>query len=120
VEDRAVTLTRRWLDAYAAHRDDEMLELAHPAIVVRPRRGQGRREYRGISGVKRWLAEADVSRYVPDDLTIRATRDGRSMVELTVEGVPIVAMLDFREDKVSGVNVYLSDRGLLESLDAIS
>ena len=119
MEDRAIALARRWLDAYAAHRDDEMLELAHPQIVVRPRRGQGQREYRGLSGVRRWLAEAE-TRHVPENLTITPTDDGRALVELEVDDVPIVAVIAFRDDRVADVTVFLSDSGMLRSLGAIA
>jgi hypothetical protein len=49
---------RGWIDAYAESRDDDLVALAHPEVVLHPRRGQGEREYRGIDGVRRWLAAA--------------------------------------------------------------
>ena len=116
MQERVVALARRWVDAYAGRRDEEMLELAHPEIVIRPRRGQGRREY---AGLRSWLADAE-TRHVPDDLRITATDDGRPILELEVDDVPIVAVLSFRDDKVAEVQVYLSDRDLLRRLGAIA
>jgi hypothetical protein len=117
--DDSVALTRRWIEAYAGYRDDDLLELAHPEIVLHPRHGQGTREYRGLDGVRNWLQDVGSSRPKIDTTTIEALSDGRVIAETTIEQVVVNAVFEFRDDRISSVSVYLSDRELLERLGLI-
>jgi len=119
VGGRTTQLARRWITAYSEHRDDDLVALAHPEIVVRPRRGQGARRYQGIDGVRRWLADAGDVRPEYGDLSIEPLDDRRVIAEGSLDGVTVVALIECRDDKVARVSVYLSDRELLERVGVI-
>jgi SnoaL-like domain len=119
VHERSVDLARRWTDAYRAYRDEELVALAHPAIVLRPRRGQGEQDYRGLDGVRRWLADAGTARPETGVVGFEMLEDGRVLAETRIGDAPVIALFEVRDDRISAVSVYLSDRELLQHVGVI-
>ena len=117
--DRSADVARRWIEAYRDYRDDDLIELAHPEIVLRPRRGQGEREYLGLEGVRDWLADVGSSRPKLDVVAVKALQDGRAVAETTIDGVEVIAVFEIRDDRISAVSVYLSTWDMLEWLGVI-
>jgi len=50
---------------------------------------------------------------------VSAYVEGRVLVEGTVDGVPVVAVLVVRDDRMAAVSTYVSDREMLERLGLI-
>ncbi len=119
MSEGSADLVRRWIDAYRACRDDDLIELAHPEIVLRPRRGQGEHDYRGVDGVRRWLADVGTSRPETDTMGFETLEDGRVLAETQIDDAPVIALFEIRDDKVRSVSVYLSDRELLQHVGVI-
>jgi hypothetical protein len=115
----AATLARRWIEAYGDYRDDDLIKLAHPEIVLRPRRGQGARDYHGLDGVRSWLADVGTSRPVLNLVAVAALEDGQVIAETLIDGIDVIALFDIRDDKIFGVSVYLSDRDMVQRLGMI-
>lgn len=120
MDDRCTDLARRWIDAYAEYRDDDLVELAHPEIVVHPRRGQGVQEYRGVDGVRRWLADVGTARPHLSVIAVEPLGERMAIATSSIEGVEVVAVFEARDDKILAVTVYLSDREMLERLGVIA
>jgi hypothetical protein len=119
VVDRSADVARRWIEAYRDYRDDDLLALAHPQIVLRPRRGQGAREYLGLDGVRDWLDDVGSSRPRLSVIAVKALQDGRAVAETTLDDVEVIAVFEICDDKISAVSVYLSDCDMLEWLGVI-
>ena len=112
-------LARRWIEAYGEYRDDDLIKLAHPEIVLRPRWGQGARKYRGLDGVRRWLAAVGSSRPDLSLVAVETLEDGRAIAESLIDGVEVIALFETRDAKIFAVSVYLSDRDMLQCLGVI-
>jgi hypothetical protein len=112
-------LVRRWIDAYSEGRDDDLLQLAHPEIVVRPRRGHGAAEYQGIDGVRRWLADIGTARPEPKYAALERLATARVIAAALFDGVEVTALFDIRDRKIFTLSVYLSDRRTLDALGII-
>lgn len=113
-------VVRRWIDAYNGGDDDGLLALAHDDVVLRPMRFHGRREYRGIDGVRRLLVDiaANRPRFICEDL--EALDATRVLAEGSLQDVgPAVNVYEVRDGKVASVHGYLSDRPVLEHLGII-
>lgn len=108
-----------WIDAYYTHRDEAMIPLAHPEIGIRPRVAHGARLYRGIDGLRSWLDYTRSSRSQIDAYSLESLPDGRLLAEAVLEGVPVVALFEIRDDKIAHVTMYISDREMLERLGEI-
>jgi SnoaL-like domain len=119
VSDTSTDVARRWIEAYRDSRDDDLIELAHPEIVLRPRRGQGAREYLGFDGVRDWLADVGGSRPKLSLTAVKALADGRAVAETKLDGVEVIAVFEIRDDRISAVSVYLSNWDMLEWLGVI-
>ncbi len=117
--DPAVHLVARWIDAYYAGRDDDLLAIAHPGIEVHPRVGIGPRRVKGRLELHNWLRDtrgrrSDITAY---DLT--SLGHDRVLAEARLEGMGVVAIFQVRDDRVARVDMYVSDRELLAQLGAI-
>jgi len=112
-------IAKEWVSAYVEGRDDDLVALAHEEIVVRPRRGQGEHEYHGVDGVRRWLE--NVGKPPPPFRldAVDSLDEERVLVEGTIDGVPVVAVLVVRDDRMAAVSTYMSDREMLERLGLI-
>ncbi len=109
-------IVRSWIEAYAAYRDGDLIELAHPEIVLRPRRGQGEREYHGVDGIRAWLHDVGDSRPELRVVSVDELADGRVVAETLIDGVEVIALFEVRDTRILAVSVYLSDRDMLERL----
>lgn len=114
--DDGVSLVSAWIDAYYTHRDAEMIPLAHPDIEILPRAGQGDHLYCGIEGVERWLEDTRLRRSRIDHYTLEALPDGRVLGEATLEGLDVLALFEFRDDRIARVAMYITDREMLVRL----
>ena len=116
----AVDVVRRWIDAYNDGRDDEMVALAHPDVVLRPMRFHGEREYRGLDGVERLLADIATNRprFICRELE---PLDGeRILAEGALEDVgEAINVYVVRDGRIASVHGYLSDRSILEELGIV-
>ena len=115
-----VEVVRGWIDAYNSGRDDQLVALAHPDVVLRPMRFHGQREYHGIEGVHRLLADIATNRpkFICDDL--EALDAHRVLAEGSLQDVgPAINLYHVRDGKIASVQGYLSDRPVLEQLGII-
>jgi hypothetical protein len=119
VDTTSAQLARAWIEAWRDFRDEDVIALAHPDIVLHPRRGQGERMYEGIDGVRRWLADVGSARPRITSLTIDSPSPGRAVAETKFEDFDVIAVFELRDERVAGVAAYLSDRELLEQLGVI-
>jgi hypothetical protein len=115
----AVTLARLWIDAYGAYRDEDLIALAHPQITLRPRRGQGARDYHGLDGVRCWLADVGTSRPELSLVSVEELEDGQLIAATVLEGVDVIALFEIRDEKIFCVSVYLSDLDTVRHLGII-
>lgn len=113
-------VVRRWIDAYNGGRDDELVALAHPDVVLRPMRFHGEREYRGIDGVQRLLADIATNRprFICRELE---PLDGeRVLAEGALEDVgEAINIYAVRDGRIASVHGYLSDRSILQELGIV-
>lgn len=113
-----ITIVRRWIDAFYAYRDDELMTLAHPDIEVRPRAGQGPRLVEGHDELRSWLASLPQrSNILEYDLSMLP--DGRVLAEATLEGLSVVGLFNAQDGQIRRVVMYVSDRQMLEQFGEI-
>lgn len=112
-------LARAWAVAYAEQRDDDLVALAHPDIVLQPRRGQAKPEYHGIDGVRQWLSDIGTDRPPFERLTSDTLDEHRAIAEASMGDMRLVAVFEARDGLLVRVAVYLSDRKMLERLGVI-
>ena len=116
----ACDVVRRWIDAYNGRRDEDLIELAHPAVVLRPMRFHGAAEYRGIEGVRQLLVDIASNRPRFDLTSIEQLDDGRVLAEGVLQDAgEVVNLYEVVDDKVALVQGYLSDRRLLEEIGVL-
>ena len=119
MSERDLQLVQSWIDAYYTHRDADLRALAHPDIEIRPRAGHGEQLYTGLDGVERWLADAGPNRSPITDFSTGMLGDGRVLAEATLDGMPVVAIFEVRDERIAKVTMYISDRELLEHIGVI-
>lgn len=112
-------LARAWSVAYAEQRDDDLLALVHPDIVLQPRRGQAAAEYHGVDGVRRYLSDIGANRPSFERLTSDTLDDRRAIAEASMGDTRLVAVFEAHDGLLVRVAVYLSDRKMLERLGVI-
>lgn len=112
-------LARRWVEAFGAQRDDELVELAHPEIVIEARWGSGAGSYRAHEGVRAWLAAVGTVRPPVTLVSVETLRDGRALTQSRIEGATAIGIFEIRDGRISAVAGYLSDRALLEAVGVI-
>ncbi|UUY05607.1 hypothetical protein LRS13_08835 [Svornostia abyssi] len=112
-------LARAWAVAYAEQRDDDLVALAHPDIVLQPRRGQAEPEYHGVEGVRQWLSDIGADRPPFERLTSDTLDEHRAIAEASMGDMRLVAVFEARDGLLVRVAVYLSDRKMLERLGVI-
>ena len=116
----ASTVVHRWVAAYNERRDDDLCTLAHAAIVLKPMRAQGRSEYRGLDGLRSWLDDTGSAQRLPLEVgTIECLRDGRVILDGTVDGMPVAGVFEVEDGKIIAAQGYHSDREMLERLGVI-
>ena len=118
-EGGSVAVVREWIAAYDEYRNEAMLELAHPEIVIRPRRGQGAPEYRGPDGVRQWLGAVGMGRPTVTVVSFEDLHDGRVVADSLIGDMSVIAVFEIREERVFSVEVYVSDREMLEQVGII-
>ena len=116
----SLAVVRRWIDAYNAGRDDELVALAHPDVVLRPMRFHGQREYRGIEGVERVLVDIATNRPTFICHNLEALDENRVLAEGSLQDAgTAINVYHVLDGKIASVQGYLSDRSVLEQLRII-
>lgn len=115
----AADIVAQWVSAYVDGRGDDLVALAHEDIVVRPRRGQGEPEYRGLDGVRDYVnAIGDPPPPFKLD-TVETLDDGRVIACGSIDGVSVVAVFEICDQNVIAVTSYVTDRELLHEIGRI-
>ena len=119
MSEASVDVVRQWIAAYDEYRDAVLFDLAHPEIVIHPRRGQGASEYRGLDGVRHWLDAVGMGRPILTLVSFEDLADGRVVAESLIDDVSVIAVFEIRDEQVFAVAVYMSDREMLERVGII-
>ena len=119
MSEGSVDLVRQWTAAYDEYRDTALFALAHPDIVIHPRRGQGATEYRGPVGLRQWLDAVGMGRPTLTVVSFEDLDDGRVIAESLIDDVSVIGVFEIRDEQVFSVAVYMSDREMLEQVGII-
>lgn len=109
-------LVRRWIDAYNAADEAELLDLAHPEIVFRPVRAGADPEYHGHDGIRQWVRQLARTRHRLRIDTLSVLGDHLVAEGALDEEMPWVAVFEIRDGHVIFAQGYYSDRESLSRL----
>lgn len=108
-----------WIDAYYSGRDDDLVALAHPDVEIHPRAGMGDRLYVGVAGVRKWLTDTSANRSRIVEFTTGLLPDGRVLAESSLDGTPVCAIFELRDERIVNVAMYVSDPEMLRHIGRI-
>ena len=116
-QEHALTVVRRWVDAFNRRDAEALVRLAHPTVVVSPSALFRRRDqYGGHDGLRQWIAElvADDSPGSVVITDVQQQRSGEVLVtgEIAVHGRvvnPVAGLFEIKDGLVLSARSYLSD-----------
>jgi SnoaL-like protein len=112
-------VVRAWCAAYTEGRGEDMLAVAHEDILVQPRRGQGEREYRGLDGLREYIAVIGVPPPPFRLDRVEELADGRLLAVGQIHGTSVCAVFTIEDAKVRSVASYVTDPDLLHEIGRI-